>query len=380
MDDENQTEEYGTEQEGQATIDQAQQGESFGENETSKQEESKVSDPNESVEETIKKSIEELKSSSPDEDKESKPQEQNSDSKKRRGRPSKNAQDDGGEIPVPNDWTAEGKEAFKKYDRAAQREFSKLSKEYQAWRQREVNGLIREKQALEQEKGHFKSITDTVSRFLPLWGREGITAEAALSEVCSFYTQYMHDPHNALRDLAQKAGLKDVKISESSKQTVDPHVSSLTERLNSVENMISNSQQQVVQYQTQALGEQIDREYEALRDEEVQPGKYKYPDLHDVHFCKQNIEPLVIGLARANPHGANYTELIKRCYIASGGRVIPGNIPTKLNGTRSVAAQRASASVSGVGGATPTGGELPFIPNESVEDTIRRTKAMLSSR
>lgn len=332
----------------------------------------------ETVEETIAKSISELAKAEEEPKEEVK---QTAPRSSRKAKDSSTSSSDSESIQAPNDWSAEGKEAFKRFDPAAQKELARLSKDYQAYRQREVNNFIKQRQSFEQERGHFKSITDTVTRFLPLWGRDGITAEAALSEVCSFYTQYMHDPESALLDLAQRAQIKlDIPNRKRSQEKADPQFNALTQRLESVENLLNSSQTQAVQYQTQALGAQIDEEFEGLRDEEAQPGKYKYPDLHDPQFCRQHIEPLVIALAKANPEGANWSELIKRSYIASGGRVVPSNVSTRLNGQRSMAAQRAASSISGVGGSQISGGDLPFIPNESVEDTIRRTLAMSRSR
>lgn len=334
----------------------------------------------ETVEETIAKSVAELKN----QEEEEQPKEEVKATPAKTGRKAKDSStsaDSDESIQAPNDWSAEGKEAFKKYDKTAQKELARLSKDYQAYRQREVNNFIKQRQSFEQERGHFKSITDTVTRFLPLWGRDGITAEAALSEVCSFYTQYMNDPESALLDLAQRAQIKlDIPNRRKSQENINPQYNALTQRLESVENLLNSSQTQAVQYQTQALGQQIDEEFESLRDEEAQPGKFKYPDLHDPQFCRQHIEPLVIALAKANPEGANWGELIKRSYIASGGRVVPSNVSTRLNGQRSMAAQRAASSISGVGGSSISGGDLPFIPNESVEDTIRRTLAMSRSR
>ena len=333
----------------------------------------------ETVEETIAKSISELKQAEgSSEEEQEKPKKS---AKSASTTVDAEEEEEEKEIPVPNDWSAKGKEAFKKYDKVAQAELSRLSKEYQAYRQREINNFITQKKQFEQEKNHFKSVTDTVTRFLPHWGKQGITPEAAMSEVCAFYTQFMTDPAGTIEDMARAAGLKVQVAGARQKENVDPRINSLTEELSSIKNLISSSQAQAIDYQVQALGQQIDEEYESLRDEEAQPGRYKYPDLHNPQFCKKYIEPLVTELARANPEEANWGELIKRAYIASGGRVIPSNSPTRLNGTRSTtAARRASASVSGIGGGAPDAGTLPFIPNESVEDTIRRTKAMLSSR
>lgn len=333
----------------------------------------------ESVEETIKKSISELKQSEePKEDEEPKAK----PSRKTAKTKAEESESEDEEIKAPNDWTAQGKEAFKKYDKATQKEISRLSKEYQAYRQREINNFVSQKRAFDQEQQHFKSIKDTVARFLPHWGRQGITAEAALSEVCAFYTHFMSDPATALEEMGRQAGLRvQVEGAKRQQENVDPRINYLTERLGSVENMISTSQQQAIEYQTQQLGDYIDQEFEALKDEEAQPGKFKYPDLHNPQFCKEHIEPLVIGLAKANPMGANYGELIKRAYIASGGRVIPSQVSTRLNGHgRNGAAQRAAASMSGIGGGTPDTGNLPFVPNESVEDTIRRSIAFHRSR
>lgn len=72
--------------------------------------------------------------------------------------------------------------------------------------------------------------------------------------------------------------------------------------------------------------------------------------------------------------------VIRQCYIAAGGRVIPTSSTktTKLNGV-SDAARRASASVPG-GGSGSQSVELEYIPDESVEQTVRRAVAAHRTR
>lgn len=334
----------------------------------------------ESIEETIAKSIKEIKEAKGETDE---PQEVAEEKPEVEARPEpqvkqKRQREDN--FQPPSDWTAEAKEEFKKLPKIAQKEVVRIAQSFEKHRKQQINEFSEKERSLTSKEKELDSIRTTVARFLPVWGRQGLTAEAALSEICTFYADLLNDPDAALEDVARKVGRKIQIEGKKVQREADPLLQETLNRVQNVEKFVNSAKQTQQSYQNQQLAQSIDNAFVDLRDLENGAGKYMYPDLHDPEFVKREIEPLVLGLARANPN-LSWDENIKRSYIAAGGRVIPkaSSMTTRLNGNK-VAAQRATASVSGVGSGSSDDGELPFIPGESVEDTIRRVKASLSSR
>lgn len=351
----------------------------------------------ESVEETVRRSIEELsekdKPKSDDEDEEdagdkeeesgtkveSEEEEKPLAAKGQEEKPSKKSK---GAIPPPNDWSAEGKQFFKKAPKEVQKEWKRVSDEFQKWRQPLVNQLNQQQAQLEQAYEEVQGVRQVVSRFLPRWGVQGLTPEQAISQMCSFNELCYQDQSKALHSLAASLGKKITiegeKPGEQPKQQ-DPILLNLAKDVQDIKQERTRSQQYYTAQQRQAFADELDTALESLMEETVEDGSYKFPDLHSIEFQRTQVEPLVRAILEANPN-KDPTAAIRQGYLAAGGRVIRTSSAktTKLNGT-SDAARRASASVPG-GGSGSQSVELEYIPNESVEQTVRRAVAAHRTR
>ncbi len=347
-----------------------------------KQEEVKKAEP-ESIEETIAKSIEEIKATQePTEEVEEKVEEvkeqepiKAQEEQATKGK-SKQAKDS---YQPPSDWTAEAKEEFRRLPKTAQKEIARVASQYEKYRKQTINEFSEKEKTLLAKEKEIDSIRTTISRFIPIWGKQGLTPEAALTEIATFYADLLKDPDAALEDVAKKVGRKIQIEGRKQQKNPDPMLQELLSRVQNIENSTVSSRQNAQLEQAQQLVGSIDQAFVSLKEQTNSQDRYIYPDLHREDFVKNDLEPLVIGLARANPN-LSWQENIKRSYIAAGGRVIPNASPTttKLNGVNR-AAQRAATSLAGLGSSSDS--ELvPFIPGESVEDTVRRTVAALRSR
>lgn len=355
--------------------------------ETEPKQEQVVKPETESIEDTIAKSIEEIKAAKEPVEEEPEPKEepineaQKEEVKEKEPiQPVKTKGKSKAETYTPpTDWTAEAKEEFRKLPKVAQKEIARVATQYEKYRKQTINQVTERERELQAKEKEIDSIRTTVARFLPVWGKQGLTPESALMEICTFYADLLKDPDAALEDVAKKVGRRIQIEGRKSAQAQDPILQQVLERVNNIEKSTNSSRQaQQTQYQQQLVSS-IDEAFESLKEQVNSADRYMYPDMHDESFVKNDLEPLVIGLARANPN-LSWQENIKRSYIAAGGRVIPNASPTttKLNGTNR-AAQRAATSISGMGDSAASA-DVPFIRGESVEDTVRRTVAAMRSR
>lgn len=283
-------------------------------------------------------------------------------------------------IDPPNDWDAEAKEWFKSQPRVVQAQNKRISEQFASWRKQQLTKIKEREAELDEYLPQVKGAAEVVSRWLPIWGVKGVTPEQAITQLCTFNHQIIHEPEKAIELIAAKAKLK-VQI-EGGKTTPQPQAQTfdLSTVTNHVKNEIkSESEQQALLRQQAEVAERFDSAFTSLVEETNDQGKYVYPDLHNLDF-QAELEPLAIGIARANPKLAE-REVLLRAYKAAGGRVIPKTIPAtaKLNASASTSARRANSSSPG-SYARSQSVDLEPRPGESVEETVARAYSLLTSR
>lgn len=280
----------------------------------------------------------------------------------------------------PTDWDADGKEEFRKFPKTAQKNIARISSAYEKWRKQEINKIGDHERTLLAKEREIDGIRTVVQRFLPIWGSEGITPEQAITQICTFFTKCGQDPDAAILELAQSLK-RDVEIKNKATNGIvhDPAFRELQSTVQSLAGTHRSQAESARDSHLQHVANRFDSAHENLKEQVNSEGKYIFPDLHDEEFVQQNVGPLAIGIAKANPNLAP-EDVIKRAYRAAEGRVIPNTTPTtaKLNGRTTEAARRASASIPGNASGSSIGGDLEVIPGESVEQTVRRAFAAAS--
>lgn len=282
------------------------------------------------------------------------------------------------DIPAPNDWTAEAKEWLKKQDPVVRRENARIASQYNKHRQNQLWQMNNERKALEAKSAEIEDAVKVVQKWLPRWGAKGVTAEAALSQLCAFNDLCARDIDAAIEELAKRAGRK-ITI-EGRQQKTNPEPIDSTKVARDVKAQIDE------EYAARAHAAQVEKDaaewhtgLNSLINETNGAGKYIYPDFHSVEF-QQELEPLAAAIWQKFPH-LDKREVLVRAYKANNGRIVPKSAPTsapKLNGSRTNAAKRASASISGNLNASSGPYEAP--PGETVEQSILRTIEELSKR
>lgn len=288
-------------------------------------------------------------------------------------------------LVAPQSFNAEAKEWFNQLPEEfeeGKKEFHRIASEFDKWRIKSVNELKEAQRQVSIEREPVRGVLDVVNRFLPRWGAVGKTPEAAVSELCAFNELVITDPDAALETIAKKTGRQiEIKNRANSSQNnqSQPNYSLQDVQEHARQGVRTElqtlSQQNLVNQLTEGCGQAI----EEIQSEVNDQGRYMFPDFHDVAFQRQ-LEPLAQGIARANPE-IGWREILLRAYRGAGGRVIPRTTPqtAKPNGQNNVnIARRARSSIAGNQAGNYQ--ELPFIPNEKVEDTVRRAFERHSGR
>lgn len=287
--------------------------------------------------------------------------------KKGRGRPK------GDDVLPPDSWTAEGKEQFKTLPKAAQKELRRLDDQFSNWRKRIANELNSERTAVAQERESITHIKAALRPFAEKWAAKGVSETQGLLQLAAFNDAFERDPDEVIRKLAAARGMQVT----GGKKTDNPIAQNQSLDHDSVRGLVrqelAQTQQQVtIASQRNAIASGVDSALHELKNEATDEGRYCFPDLHSPEFVNQ-LSPLVVAIAKKNPE-LPWREVLLRAYRAADGRLVPKR--SAAAGRPQAAqkpnlARRAMTSVRGSGG-VPNGLELEFIPNESVEDGIRR--------
>lgn len=276
------------------------------------------------------------------------------------------------EIPAPESFSAEAKEAFYKFPKAIRKEVKKRYDDMHA-------DYTRKTQEVAQVYNQAKPVIEIVNKYLPRWGKVGLTPESALSAILATNDQLV-DPDPKVRkqaysELFVNSGLTGQDFIDILEQAGSPLVDKfkgqstqqapLTEQEKYRQNWIDSQIQQQYQQQVNTAVSEI----QAVRDERDAQGRYLWPRMHDQNVLEGQIKPLASNLIQQQSQYGQYLswgDAVKRAYLA----LYPESATRLADKPNVQQTVRTSPTPRATGAITRTPMKASDIP-DSIEDQIR---------
>lgn len=287
------------------------------------------------------------------------------------------------DLQPPQRFTLEMKEKFNKYP-------ADLKKQYlEDWGnvQRYSTQLWQE---TNREKDKYTEINQIVDHYIPKWGMQGLTPQAAVAEMFAMQDRIIKDPLAAYALMLEKSGITPEMLYEYRENggavpAQQPQQQNFQQEQNNFltkEELYETMQEWRQQEHEQAAVGSAAYEVQAVKQEMSADGRYLWPELHDLATVER-VKPLVSDLMETQ-QGISWADATKRAIqtlrYLNGNTSSPSHNGSRLPTTNTEQINKlkaASVSVSGRGNANKPIFD-PAPENESVEETIMRTFAGLN--
>lgn len=273
------------------------------------------------------------------------------------------------EIPAPEGLSADAKEKFYKFPKSIRQEVKKRYDDMQS-------DYTQKTQAIAQVYNQAKPVIDIVNKYLPRWGKAGMTPDMALSAILATNDQLV-DPDPKIRkqaysELFVNSGLTGqdfIDILESAGSPVAdkyrapaaPQQNPLTQQEIQRQNWIDSQIQQ--QYQNKVTS--AVSEIQAVRNERDAQGRFLWPRLHDQNILESQIKPLASSLIQQQSH-LTWGEAVKRAHVA----LFPESAARLADKPYAQQTVRSSPTLRATGATTRSTVRPEDVP-DSIEDQIR---------
>lgn len=286
------------------------------------------------------------------------------------------------EIRPPQRFTLEMKERFNQYPPELKKQYlkdwgeveSQTTKLWQDWN---------------RELGKNREINQIVDHYIPKWGVQGMTPQAAVAEMFAMQDRIIQDPLAAYTLMLEKSGITPEMLYEyrenrgATQQPARPQFQQQEQNnFLTKEQLYETMQEWQAAQQEQFEVQSAASEVQALKDSMSADGRYLYPELHD-NAQIERVKPLVDSLLKTHS-GLSFGEATKQAvqalrYLYNSGSPSQNasRFPTNNNQQNINKAKAASVSVTGRGSASkPT--NIQNRKDVSIDDAIEATFAALS--
>jgi len=298
--------------------------------------------------------------------------------KVQKGKPAAQAQVQDTSPPVR--LSAEQKEIFNALDPKLKMGVARMFLEHE-------REFTRTQQQLNSQINEVRGIHEAIQPFAAEWGELGYTVPQAIASLAATQSKLIN-PKTSLDtyiklgadlgyDVSGLRGGEGATAQPANDISTHPQFLALQSELNSVKGVVNGWRNE----QTNANVSQIVAEMSAVRDEQDQFGRYRFPKLHEPGYI-ESMKPLVSALVRTIP-GLSYGEALKRAYYSAEGignsQQAASSQQTKFPETNNRAIEAAS-SVRGRSAPGTSGFSIPSAKDipDSPADTVRMVYEQLS--
>lgn len=301
------------------------------------------------------------------------------------------------ELSAPYGLKAEAKEKFNKLDPELKKDLNRLMSEGNAKFTRSQQEVAEIKKNLETEIAHNRHLYEAIKPFRHAWAERKITDAQAILALASSQAKIVDpDPEVAVAELyricknrgvdfdafAQYAKSKESGQAGNGQSAVNgknasPEISHLLNEFNSLKQEIKSREEQEFQALVNYEAQNIEKELNALFNEQDASGKYIYPEFHDESFLKQ-AEQLVLSLVQTNPEISDVDAFKRAYFLLTGNSAQASNaarLPNSNNQQVKERAQRAAISVRGSGSSSNMS-----INDDIPKEALRSPRATLEYR
>jgi hypothetical protein len=222
------------------------------------------------------------------------------------------------EIPAPEGFSAEEKEAFYKAPKKVRQAIKRREDERDSY-------FTRRTQEIAQKEHLVSDVMQVTNKYLSKWGRAGLTPASAITALASFQDR-LTDPDVGTRkqafaelfvnsaltaqdfmDILEQSGSDVSKFKPQQQPQQTPLTNQDIQRQNYIDSMMQSDWNNKVQ---SALNQ-----IEAVRNERDAQGRFVWPKLHDQNFLDSQVKPLAQTLLAQQPN-LNWGDAVKRAYLA----------------------------------------------------------------
>ena len=272
-------------------------------------------------------------------------------------------------VDPPHTWKADGKEWFKKQPIEAQKELRRRHDDME----KQFHNINTEWRKVKQESS---DIDEALKPFERQWGQAGIPRAEGVQRLARAQMKLDANPQQAIAEIAKSYGLQVSFGGEFAGHTAPQYdqapLRDVYGRIQSIEQALTAEREQIKFQKAQ----QTLTELHSVRDEKDDYGRSLRPELQDDQFV-ESLAPLYAGFQQREPD-LTPSELLKRAYTAATGKN-PESRQQQIEHSRKAQKATMSARIAPASSRPDTVDEEDN-PNESPEETIRRTMRQLSRR